>query len=57
MSIFEVLKDKYDGHIVHDVVKLCKNNQNTTKTNTVEIRTNTNHCYDNSTAQKNRRRK
>lgn len=43
MSISEVLKDQFDGHIIHDVIKLSKNKQNATKTNTVEMRTNTNH--------------
>lgn len=39
MSISEVLKDQFDGHIIHDVIKLSKNKQNATKTNTVEMRT------------------
>lgn len=51
MSISEVLKDQFDGHIIHDVIKLSKNKQNATKTNTVEMRTNTNHFNKNPTAQ------
>lgn len=36
-------------------VKLCKNNQNTAKTDTVEIHKNKKNCNNNPTAQENRK--